>query len=694
MWSNRATVTRYVNHSYTSQTADPTEYGFPNSLILNPAYELKNFPSLAPDGYQGLASDAAGVTDETDTQYSFNSLLTKLSGAHNLKFGAEQRWFLNNFFQPSNPSGGYNFSAANTTESVLDPDTDTQGNSLASMLLGAIGSGSVHVSPSVANKSSQTAFFVQDDWRISSKLTLNLGLRYEWTVPYTERYNRNQFTCQGCDSGIFVPSLGEFTGREIFGTTVLATSDMRHAGVDRNNVAPRLGFAYSPNQKTVIRGGAGLYYGLSYSTNWQYAGAAWQNDVNMHPSNDSGVTQYASVENPYPSGFNLPSGSTYGALSNWGYSNYNHSGMQDRLAEIYQWNLGIQRQLPGGIMVEASYSANRSTHLPWKKNPQNANTLPAADRVKYGTAGLGLSVPNPFQYLFTGPDAVFTASTDSAYNNATVSRRNLLKKFPQFDGYFGDFPPFAASSFYNSLQVRFEKRTSHGLTFNGAYTFSKYMSTSDEGANYWVGSMDEGEPQDLTNLSLEKSISANDTPHRLALAIVYELPIGHGHRYGGHMNRLLDGIAGGWKVNSFLTLQSGQPIHFRMNTQRLYGGVQRPNLVGDPRSSYSVQDVVDGVGLYFNPDAFSAPADQTPGTATRYVSSARIPGIRNIDLGIAKNFAIKEGMFVEVRGEFFNASNTPRFSPADASFGGVDFGTITSQANSSRHGQIGARFVF
>ena len=694
VWSNRATMTRYINLQLVRQTADPSTYGFPDTLVLNPAYRQKNFPSISLDGYQGFVVDAGTITTEADTQYSYSSLLTKSTGAHNLRFGGEYRVYLNNFFQPGNTAGNLGFSAGSTAQSVFDPNTDTQGNGLASALLGVLGSGSTHVSPSVANKSSETAFFVQDDWRINSKLTLNLGLRYEWAVPYTERFNRNQFTCQNCDSGIFVPSLGEFTGRKILGTTPLATSDMRHSGVDRNNVAPRVGFAYSPNQKTVIRGGAGVYYGLSYATNWQYAGAAWQNDILMQPSKDSGVTQYASVENPFPTGFILPSGATYGALSNWGYPNYNHAGMQDRLGEIYQWNIGIQRQLPGGIMVETSYSANRSTHLPWKKNPQNANTLPTADRLKYGTAGLAVQVPNPFQYLFTGPNAIFPTSTDSAYNNDTIARRNILKKFPQFDGYFGDFPPFAASSFYNSLQMRFEKRTSHGLTFNGAYTFSKYMSTSDEGANYWVGRMSQGEPQELTNLSNEKSVSANDTPHRLALATVYELPIGRGHQAGGHMNRLVDGFVGGWKLNSFLTLQSGQPLHVAMANNRIYGGAQRPNLTGDPRSSFSAGDVVDGRGNYFNVAAFSAPPDQTAGTAARYLSNARLPGIRNLDLGIGKSFTIREGMYVEVRGEFFNATNTVRFSPPNTSFGSSSFGTITGQANSSRHGQIGARFVF
>ena len=334
LWTNRATVTRYVNRQYVSQAADPSQFGFPESLTVNSVYGVKNFPTLALDGYQGFVVDAAGLTTETDTQYSYNSMVTKLFGGHNLRFGGEARWYLNNFFQPGNPSGEYDFSATNTAESVFDPNTDEQGNGLASMLLGTLSSGSVHVSPSVANKSSQFGFFVQDDWKISQKLTLNLGLRYEWAVPYAERFNRNQFTCQTCDSGINVPSLGDFAGRQLLGTTILATSDMRHSKADLNYFAPRLGLAYALDQNTVIRGGAGVYYGLSYATNWQYAGAAWQNDVFMYPSQDSGVTQYASVENPFPTGFNPPSGTRYGALSNWGYANYNHAGMQDRQAEI------------------------------------------------------------------------------------------------------------------------------------------------------------------------------------------------------------------------------------------------------------------------------------------------------------------------------------------------------------------------
>ncbi|MGC4053407.1 MAG: TonB-dependent receptor [Paludibaculum sp.] len=688
MWTNRATFTRYANFQHVPMSADPDSIGFPTSLTLNPAFRQKNFPSLYLDNYQGLNADVSTNTIETDTQYSFNSLLTKIAGSHNMKFGADYRIFLNTFFQPANTAGGLNFGAAATAQSVYDPNTDAEGNAVATMLLGYMDSGAVSASPAVANRSSESSFFFQDDWRVTSKLTINLGLRYEWSTPYTERYDRSQFTCLSCDSGITVPGLGA-----IKGTTIMAGKDLRRSTIDKNNIAPRIGFAYSPDQKTVIRGGAGVYYGLSYATNWQYAGASWLRDIAIQGTKDGGVTQFATIENPFPVGFVLPPGNRYGALAEWGYPNYNHASIDNRNAEIYQWNLGVQRQMPGGVVVEASYSANRSTHLPWKKNPQNYNVLSRAAREQYGISGLNQQVANPFQYLFQGPNAIFD-SPDSIYNDPTIARINLLRPYPQFPGYFGGYPPFAASSLYNSLQMRFEKRASHGVSFTGAYTFSHFVSTSDEGANRWVGRISQGEPQDLTNLAAEKSISANDTPHRLALATVYELPIGHGRALGSGMPRLLDAFIGGWKLNAFLTLQSGQPITVLMRTNRLSGGVQRPNISGDPRSQYSNHDVVDGAGSFFNTAAFSAPGEQVPGNAPRYLDAARVDGIRNLDLGIGKILKVSEGRYFEVRGEFFNALNTPRFGQPNTSYGAAAFGTIASQANQSRHGQLGLRFVY
>lgn len=687
--TNRIGITRFVNPQNVQQSVDPLSIGFPKELILNPWFEQKNFPNIDfGDGYQSLVSDICCTnTVETDTQWAFSSTGTKVVGRHNVKFGGERRIFLNNFFQPGNTSGGFAFGPEITASSVLDPNTDAQGNGLASLLVGFPSSGIVSAVPSVANKALETGFFIQDDWKATHKLTINLGLRYEWSTPYTERFNRNEFTCLSCDTGISVPGLGK-----ILGTTILATNSRRHADSDLNNFGPRLGFAYTLNEKTVIRGGAGLYYGMSYATNWQYGGASWSKDINIYTTRDSGVTQYATMENPFPNGFIGPQGSKYGDLGLWGGDNINHAGQQNRNAEIYQWNVGIQRQLPGSMLVEVNYSASRSVHLPWKKSPQNYNFVSTADREKYGTAGLNQQVPNPFQYLFQGPNAKFN-EPDSLYNDATVPRLFLLRPYPQF-GYFGAFPPFAATARYDALQVRFEKRYSGGLSFTGNYTYAHMTSTSDEGANRWLGALSIGEPQDKNNLSAEQSLSANDTPHRLAVAVIYELPIGRNRMIGSNMNRVLDAVIGGWKLNSFVTLQSGQPLSLYMNRNRLSGGQQRPILTGNACSGLSPHDAVNGAGNYFNLSSLSSPADQMAGSAPRYLSGCRSDGIRNLDQGIAKSFTIREGMTLELRGEFFNALNTVRFSAPHSGFGSGSFGIITSQANKPRHGQFGIRFSF
>ena len=181
--------------------------GFPSILIDNPSYHQPKFPYITIANYQGLASTpCCTITREGDTQWAFSSVLNKVFGSHDLEFGGEKRIFLNTFFQPTNTSGEIDFSQGTTEQSVFSPNS-LQGNGLASMLLGWADSAQVGARPPVANKSGETAFFVQDNWRITSKLTLNLGLRYEFSTPYSERFNREQFSCFTCDSGINVPSL-------------------------------------------------------------------------------------------------------------------------------------------------------------------------------------------------------------------------------------------------------------------------------------------------------------------------------------------------------------------------------------------------------------------------------------------------------------------------------------------------------
>ena len=178
-------------------------------------------------------------------------------------------------------------------------------------------------------------------------------------------------------SGITVPALGEYPGGELLGTSIFASDGMRHSKADMNNVAPRLGFAYSLNDKTVVRAGAGVLYGLNFATNWQYGGAAWNGSVPFHATLDSGFTQHASMVNPFPDGLSLPQEGKYGEHTLYGLENFNHAGLSVRNAEMYQWNIGVQRQLPWNMLVEVNYSANRSTHHAWDKSLRSQNYVSA-----------------------------------------------------------------------------------------------------------------------------------------------------------------------------------------------------------------------------------------------------------------------------------------------------------------------------
>ncbi len=699
LWTNRLNLHRFYNSFGVTPTVTPASLGFSKALYDNPWYETPNtLPDISVLGYQGLVTDACCTTSlETDTQWSFSSIVDKVVGSHELRFGGERRIFLNNYFQPSDTNGGFEFNPAQTMQSNVAPNS-LQGNGLASMLLGAFdGNSGMGELPSVANKSNETSFFIQDNWRVTSRLTLNLGLRYEFSTPYEERYNREQFSCFTCDSGVNIPGFGE-----IHGTTILASNSQRHADPAYHNVGPRVGFAYRLDSKTVMRAGAGIYYGMNFATNWQYGGSAWQYQLNFIPTLNNYVTRYASLENPFPGGFVEPEEGKYGPLTLWGEGNGNHTSNTFTNGQVYQWNYGFQRELPGQWLIDVNYSASHSVHLPWNYSTENRNIISTANRETYGTPGLSLNVPNPFQYLFVqvpGHPAPVINDPNSIYNFATVPQIDLLRPYPQFPGSFSGFPLFVANSDYQSLQVRFEKRLAYGLSVTGNYTFSKFMDYSDAGGNAWIGNLGfAGAPQDLNNLRAEKSVSANDVPSRLAFAAIYELPVGRGRTLGSNMNRILNGFIGGWQVNSFVTFQSGNPLVFLTAAQTLADtggeGAQRPNINGKACSGASIMSVVNGAANYFNVANFSQPADQTPGDIGRYINDCRGQGISNADLGLSKKVQFRESMFLEVRGEFFNAFNNPRFGLPNTTYGSPGFGVVSSQYNSPRHGQLGFRFVF
>jgi hypothetical protein len=679
------------------------------------------------------------------TLVSYSSQLVISKGSHLIKIGGEQRIFYNNFWQPNYPTGFLTFTD-DTTSPTPNSDTDalsnSTGNPFASLAFGygdnINASSQLVVTPSVANRSLETGFYVQDDWKVTPKLTINLGLRYQWSSPYTSRGNQIEFSNFNADSGVNLDmssvqaalinpngastSVNFPSSLEVLGTTQFPTSSMRTVPTYRKDVGPRLGFSYQIDSQTVVRGGAGIYFGMSPATNFQYPGSAFRKTANVFFTNDDFATQSATLENPFPGGFSGPQGTQYGKFANWGYQNPNDLGTTAaRDAEIYQWNIGIQRLLPSQIVLGVDYSANRSTHLPWA-GTNNRDFIPSALLAQITAAVtptdssclgdscvsnfLQTSVANPFAPMFNAgcvPSATNPCFNEpnSNYGQSTLPLGTLLNKYPQFNGDFEGLMLEEASSWYNALQIRFQKRTTHHISFEGSYTISKATDDSSAGRNNWVGALGAGIPQQLDNLAAERSIGGNDTPQRLAAAVVVDLPIGRNQWVGGNMNRVVDGVIGGWSLATIITEQSGQPMALSMSNARLANGTQRPQvLCSQLKTGTSMHDVAldwqNTVKTYLNADCFGDPGDQVPGNAPRYFSGLRVDGIHNMDLNVYKSFIPKEGMRIEVRAEMFNFTNHPRFGQPNSAVGDPLFGTITSDApgENPRSFQFGVRFEF
>jgi hypothetical protein len=252
------------------------------------------------------------------------------------------------------------------------------------------------------------------------------------------------------------------------------------------------------------------------------------------------------------------------------------------------------------------------------------------------------------------------------------------------------------------MQIRFQKRTTHHISFEGSYTVSKSTDDSSAGRNNFIGSLSTGTPQQLDRLNLEHAISANDTPQRLAVAVIVDLPIGRNQWIGGDMNRFLDAAVGGWSISTLITEQSGQPMAIGMANPRLANGGQRPDVIcpqlrtGISENAAALTYANATPSAFLNMNCFADPGDQTPGNAPRYFSNLRVDGIHNADVSLYKSFVPKEGARIEVRADMFNFTNHPRFGQPNSGVLDPLFGTITSDAGGEtpRYFQFGVRFEF
>jgi hypothetical protein len=752
IWTNHVSVDR-VHELSTSGGPSISSFnaslpagvqGLPSVLQANGLGRMPTFQMVGASPWSDLFDQCCVDTTFAHTLYSYSSQFVISKGSHLLKFGGEQRLFYNNFFQPPNPTGNFSFTdfvTSPTPNSDTDSFGNATGNPFASLLYGYAdnvnASTYLNLYPSVANRSLETGFYFQDDWKVSSKLTLNLGLRYQWSTPYNERHNRLEFSDFAANTGVSIDLTGPNGAQStlqsvglnypssvpLVGTTVFASSGDRSVPVYRKDVGPRFGFAYQIDSKTVVRGGAGIYFGMSPATNFQYPGTAFRKTATMFFTNDNFETQSATLENPFAGGFTGPQNKQYGALANWGYANNNDLGTTAaRDANIYQWNVGIQRELPSQIVLGVDYSANRSTHLPWA-GTNNRDYIPSSLLAKITAAVtptdsscqldscvssfLQTQVTNPFAGMFSAgcgptPSNPCFNEPDSNYGQPTLPLGNLLNSYPQFAGDFEGLMLEEANSWYNAMQIRFQKRTTHHISFDGSYTISKSTDDSSAGRNNWVGALSNGTVQQLDRLNLEHSISANDTPQRLAVAVIVDLPIGRNQWIGGDMNRFLDAAVGGWSISTLITEQSGQPMAIGMANPRLANGGQRPDVIcpqlrtGISENAAALTYANATPSAFLNMNCFADPGDQTPGNAPRYFSNLRVDGIHNADVSLYKSFVPKEGARIEVRADMFNFTNHPRFGQPNSGVLDPLFGTITSDAGGEtpRYFQFGVRFEF
>ncbi|MBI4909494.1 MAG: TonB-dependent receptor [Acidobacteria bacterium] len=657
------------------ETFDVTTLGLPK--YMQDAAEYHVFPMFSPGGFTNVGNQGWWRMDRQEGVHQFSGSMTKTKGGHTIKAGAERRHNWLDYAQPGYPSGNFTFDAGVTRQ---DPNIGNsyQGNGFASMLLGWGSGSNFHLDPKVFNRAGYWGFFVQDDWKVTRKLTVNLGLRYEFDMPRWERYNRFSYWDLDAPAPINVPGYKTNGVYRFVDDKTKSPFDS-----DRSNFGPRLGFAYALNNKTSIRSGVGIFYSLSRATASGHTGSAFNTNSGVFWSLDSGATRNATLSNPYPNGFAIPPGASLGDKTFLGRGAGTVLRDTAKNPEMYSWNFSIQREVGLDSLLEINYTGSRSPHL---YSPYGS--LSPLDPVYWLGPNamtrnqLQAQVPNPFYGIITDPLA-------ANMNGRTIQQYRLFRNMPQFDGASGT-EPNRADATYQALQVKWEKRFSRGLAVVSHYTWSKTLDdvSVTSGNLTWLGGTTA--LQNPLNFALEKSLSSNDVAHRFVASADYQVPIGRGRRYASNSNRVLNAFIGGWEASMFLTLQSGPPLQPNLSGGNLWNGTQRPNLLSDPVTTGSIYDRMNN---YINADAFSRPAVDTFGTAPRYLNM-RGPKINTWDAALLKDFHVTERQRLQFRLEATNFRNHPVFGNPDTTYGGSNFGRITGTKVGSRNAQISLKYIF
>ena len=599
------------------------------------------FPQFSPSGFSALGSNTQERRQFPIQQQQFVENLSAVRGKHALKFGFEARRSRNHEINLPTASGAFGFS----TQPTGLPGNAATGNGLASLLVGFPTSFTEQQTDELDRSSWYLGAFAQDDWRATHSLTLNLGLRWETDTPMVDVRNRmNSFDPNQINPVSGTPGVVKFLGLNGYRSTPYDT--------DLNNFGPRLGFAWKilGSENTVLRGGYGVFFAHPFDAGVPNAVALGFSQSLSLNSPDNGITAPFFLKNGVPNV--APSApalnDSFGAVpvGQNATTAVTFFETNRRTGYSQQFNLGVQRQLPGSIVVEVSGLGNLSRKL--------------------SSASLNTNQISP---AILGP--------------THQSQRD--RPFPQFSNVTIQSPTLGDSKYYAGM-VRVEKRFSRGLNLVSTYTYAKFLEDANDIGT--TAGQDGGAYSNYYNRRADYGPSANDIRHRFTFSSVYELPFGQGKRWIA--KGLASHVVGGWGIGNVTVLQSAPPftVVTQTNTTNAFSaGAQRPIVLHDPNLDAGQRSVA----RWFDTGAFLQPQLFQFGNEGRNI--LRSSGLKNMDFSVLRNFSITERIRLQLRGEFFNALNHTNLAVPGRTFGSPDFGIVNS-AGPARQIQAGVRLGF
>jgi hypothetical protein len=650
---------------------DPTQLGFPSYIASNATQLL--MPQFAfADGFL-VASPATNLhmSDQPYNTYQAFGSLTKIAGRHSLKFGGEYRVLDFSNLAWTGSTGSYNFDNTwvRQTSTATGPPL---GGAMAAFLLGLPTSGSFTFNSASKSDSKYEVLFLQDDWHLKPNLTINLGLRWEYNSPTTERWNRqiigfdpnaaNQVTAAAktAYAKTPIPQLPVSQFNPSGGVTFASPDNRQASETTKTAFSPRVGISWTPaalHNRTVFRIGAGMFdyvYGVIQP---QQPGFSFTNS--FVATNNSFVSPAATLSNPFPAGLQQPPGSSLGVNTNLGQS---ITFLNPELGRQYslRWTFDIQHQLTKDTTLEVGYIGNHSVHL---ATNYNFGSLPAqylSTSLQRDTAtinALGAVVTNPFANLLPGTGS----------NGSTISVSNLLRPFPEFTGVtMQDMSN--GGSYFHQLAMKVSRRMTKGFLMNVDYSHSRLM----ERVSYLNG----GDP------TLEKRVSVYDRPNNFAISALYQLPFGRARRFGSGASGVVNHVIGNWAISSGYTFHSGAPIAW--GNMIYYGG----DLGYDARR----------VDHTFDTTRFNTVSAQQLSQNFRYFPSQfnnlRVDTTNNLNVSLTKDFALREKIKLQFRADSFNVLNHALFAAPNVSPTSTAFGVVSSTTNTPRIIQFALRLVY